>query len=103
MNWMNVALEQEFAEGSWRVVHIDNVSIMVLRVDGEFYAMKDECTHDGSPLSDGELEGCEMICPWHGARFDVRNGHVLAPPAYEDVPVYPVRVIDGMVQVTISP
>lgn len=98
-NWIDVATVQEFKPGTWRVVDVDGTEVMVFNLDGQFYAIQDVCTHDGGTLSDGEMEGCEIICPRHGARFDIRTGEVTAPPAYEDVQTFPVRVENGMVQV----
>lgn len=59
--------------------------------DGEVFAFRDECTHDDSPLDDGEVEHCQITCAAHGARFDLRTGAVIDPPAVEDLEVYPVR------------
>ena len=61
---------------------------------GRYYAIDDTCTHRGGPLSEGEVDGTTVTCPWHGARFDVRNGTVLNPPAAKGVCSYSVRV-DG--------
>ena len=66
--------------------------IVVINVDGEFYAVEDVCTHDGGPLGEGKLEGCQLVCPRHGARFDVRTGAALTMPAFEPAPTYEVRV-----------
>lgn len=67
-------------------------TVVVFNVDGNYYAIADICTHDGGPLADGELEGCEIICPRHGARFDIRTGEALTMPAVVDVDSYEVRV-----------
>ena len=67
---------------------------MVCNVDGEYYAVHDECTHECFPLSEGSLDGHTVTCMLHGASFDVRTGDVLAPPAYESLRLYRVRV-DG--------
>jgi 3-phenylpropionate/trans-cinnamate dioxygenase ferredoxin subunit len=98
-DWINVAPANEIQVGDWRLVDLEDVQVIVFNCDGEFFAIADICTHDGGTLSDGEIEGCEIICPRHGARFDIRSGAVTAPPAYEDLPTFPVRVVDGMVQV----
>lgn len=99
--WLNVCKTSDLPEGSWRCVPTDQESILVFNYQGQYYAIADVCTHDGSPLTGGHLQGCEMICPRHGARFDIRTGAVTAPPAYEDVPTYPVRVEKGVVQVRV--
>lgn len=97
--WTDVAPADDIAPGTWRTVDIDDVEIAVINVDGRFYAIEDMCTHDGGELASGEVEGDEVICPRHGARFNIRTGAVTAPPAYEDVYAFPVRVHDGKVQV----
>jgi 3-phenylpropionate/trans-cinnamate dioxygenase ferredoxin subunit len=74
---------------------------VVFNIAGNFFAIGDVCTHDDGPLGDGELDGYQVICPRHGARFDVRNGKAMALPAVMDTPSYPVRVIDGKIEVGI--
>lgn len=98
-SWYNVASVAEFKPNTWRLVDIEDFAVMVFNIAGKYHAIQDICTHDGGTLSDGDLEGCEIICPRHGARFDVRTGEVTAPPAYEDIQTFPVRVENGMVQV----
>jgi 3-phenylpropionate/trans-cinnamate dioxygenase ferredoxin component len=97
--WVDVAKAEEFPAGTSVTVDLDNGVVAVFNVNGEFHAIEDLCTHDGGDLASGDLEGDEIVCPRHGARFNVRTGEVLAPPAYEDVRTFPVRVQDGMVQV----
>ncbi len=63
------------------------------------YAIENICPHDGGILTGGTVEGDVVICPRHGARFCIRTGKVLAPPAYEDVVVFPVRIQAGVAQV----
>ena len=99
--WIDVAPAADIASGSWRTVDAGDVEIVVVNVDGRFYAVEDQCTHDGGNLAGGRVEGCEIICPRHGARFDLRTGDVTAPPAYEPIETFPVRVSDGMVQIQI--
>lgn len=64
-----------------------------------YYAIEDMCTHDGGELASGAVEGDEVVCPRHGARFCIKSGKALTPPAYEDVHSFPVRVENGVVQV----
>ena len=82
---------REFVVGEWRV--------LVCNVGGELYAVEDVCPHDRGPLGQGRLRGAVIECPRHGARFDVRDGSVKAPPAVRPVPCLPVRVVDGQVTV----
>ena len=98
-DWVDVAAVDELETGGVIVVDVDGTEVAVFNIDGEFYALADVCTHDGGTLADGTVEGHEIECPRHGARFDIRTGKVTAPPAYEDVTTYPVRVFNGMVQV----
>ena len=98
-DWVDVAPVDEFAPGTYRVVEIDDAMIAVFNLEGEFYAIEDVCTHDYSTLTGGDVEGAEIICPRHGARFDIRTGEALTPPAYEPVATLPVRVENGVVQV----
>jgi 3-phenylpropionate/trans-cinnamate dioxygenase ferredoxin subunit len=98
-DWVNVAPAQELLPGTWRVVDVEGALIAVFNLDGQFYAIEDVCTHDGGVLTGGEIEGEVIVCPRHGAKFSIKTGAVLAPPAYESIETFPVRVEDGMVQV----
>ena len=97
--WIDVAGASEIPPGTWRTVDIDGTDVAVFNLDGAWYAIEDVCTHDGGILTGGEVEDDVIVCPRHGARFSIRTGEVLAPPAYEDVPTFPVRVEAGIVQV----
>jgi len=98
-DWVDVAAVDEVESGSVILVDLNGAEVAVFNIGGEFYALADVCTHDGGTLADGTVEGHEIECPRHGARFDIRTGKVTAPPACEDVTAYPVRVISGRVQV----
>jgi 3-phenylpropionate/trans-cinnamate dioxygenase ferredoxin subunit len=73
--------------------------IAVARSGEEFFAVEDICTHDGAELTGGAVEGAEIVCPRHGARFCLRTGRALTPPAYEPIRVFETRVTDGHVWV----
>jgi 3-phenylpropionate/trans-cinnamate dioxygenase ferredoxin subunit len=98
-DWVNVAEEEELPPGAFKCVDIDDVLVAVFNLDGEYHAIENVCSHEYAELTDGELEGNEIICPLHGARFDIRTGEALTPPAYEPVAKLPVRVDGGVVQV----
>jgi 3-phenylpropionate/trans-cinnamate dioxygenase ferredoxin subunit len=91
----------EVPPGTARVFPVGDREIAVCNVDGEFYAIDNVCSHDEGPLDQGEVIGCEIECPRHGARFDVRNGKVTAPPAFLPVDVFPVRVEGDAVEVDV--
>jgi 3-phenylpropionate/trans-cinnamate dioxygenase ferredoxin subunit len=97
MNWTRVCATHELLAGEHRVVDADGVAIAVFNVDGDLYAVEDLCTHDGGELAGGPLHGTEVECPRHGARFDLRSGAALCPPAYAAIAKFPVRVEDGAV------
>lgn len=103
MDWIEVAPAGSLAPGEHRVVDVDGIDVAVFNIDGQYLAIQDTCTHDGTEIASGDLEGCEIVCPRHGARFCLRTGKVLAPPAYEDIDTYPVRVADGRIQVGSQP
>lgn len=92
---------EQLGDGRMRRVTVQGQNLVIVRQGDEFYALADRCTHENYALSDGFLESGKIGCPMHGATFDLRSGTVLTPPAYEDVAVYPVRVINGMVEVEI--
>jgi len=98
-DWVNVARLAEFPVDTRRMLEVDGVAIAVFHLEEGFYAIENVCTHDGGELASGELVGCEITCPRHGARFDLRNGVVTAPPAYEAVAVLPLRVDGEWLQV----
>ncbi len=74
------------------VFEVNGHFIVLIHLDGEFYALDDTCTHDGGPLGDGELEGFQLICPRHGARFDVRTGQALTMPAVSATTAHEIEV-----------
>jgi 3-phenylpropionate/trans-cinnamate dioxygenase ferredoxin subunit len=98
-DWVDVAAIEGFPAGAVRSVEVDGAQVAVFNLDGTCYAIEDICPHDGGFLTGGAVEGDVVICPRHGARFCIRTGKVLAPPAYEDVVVFPVRIEAGVVQV----
>jgi 3-phenylpropionate/trans-cinnamate dioxygenase ferredoxin subunit len=98
-DFVTVAQASELSPGERMIVQVGRTWVAVFNVDGQFYAIQDICTHDGGPLAEGKLFGCEIECPRHGARFDLRDGRVTAPPALVPVPVYDVRLQDGQIQV----
>jgi nitrite reductase/ring-hydroxylating ferredoxin subunit len=101
MAFTKVATIKEIPSGQAKKVTAGNRQIALFNVEGTFYAIDDTCTHRGGPLSEGELEGKEITCPWHGARFDVSTGTHLSPPAPRDVTSYKVQVVGEDVQVDV--
>ncbi len=98
-DWTDVAALEDLPAGTWRSLDVDGTAVAVFNVDGTLYAIEDVCTHDGGILTGGSIEHDVIVCPRHGARVSIRTGEVLGPPAYEDVPTFPVRVAAGRVEV----
>ncbi|MCU0488203.1 MAG: non-heme iron oxygenase ferredoxin subunit [Anaerolineales bacterium] len=97
--FVDVAAANELPRGGRFFVEIDDLPIVVFNIGGQIFAIGDVCTHDDGPLGDGELTGFEISCPRHGASFDVRSGKVISLPAIVDIPAYPVRIVDGQIQI----
>lgn len=96
-----VADISEVPNGQRIFLSIGEENIVVFNIAGKLFAMGDVCTHDGGPLGEGELDGYQVICPRHGARFDVRTGKALTLPAVVDAPYYPVRINGSEIEVGI--
>ncbi|MDQ6966605.1 MAG: non-heme iron oxygenase ferredoxin subunit [Mariprofundaceae bacterium] len=100
--WIDAAAQAELEPGARRVVETEIGPIAVFNLDGELYAIADVCTHDGGELASGKCEGDQIICPRHGARFCIRDGRALTPPAFENIEIFPLRINSGIVQVDID-
>jgi 3-phenylpropionate/trans-cinnamate dioxygenase ferredoxin subunit len=100
--WIDVARIDELTPGNRKIIMTDVAEIAVFNLDGEFFAIEDVCTHDGGELASGVCDGDQIICPRHGARFCIRSGKVLTPPAYEDIETFPVRIDQGVIQIDIE-
>lgn len=74
-------------------------TLALFQIDGAVYALDDTCPHRGGPLSDGDVQDCIVSCPWHNARFDLRNGAALGPLTTTAVRTYATRIVDGVVEV----
>lgn len=93
--WVNVGRADEVGPGQKKTFEADGIMVVVVNLGGEYFCVEDVCTHDGGPLGEGELDDGQLVCPRHGARFDVRTGDALSLPAFEPVATYQVKVQDG--------
>jgi 3-phenylpropionate/trans-cinnamate dioxygenase ferredoxin subunit len=91
----------EEVEGKGTLVEVEGNRIALFNLDGEVLAIDDTCTHEGGPLSEGTVQGDQVVCPWHGSRFSIVSGEAQALPAMEDVASYKVRVTDDDVEVEV--
>jgi nitrite reductase/ring-hydroxylating ferredoxin subunit len=101
MAFTKVASTQEIPAGKSKQVTVNGRTLGIFNVNGTFYAIDDTCTHRGGPLNEGEIEGNTVICPWHGAHFDLATGANLSPPAPKGVTAYKVHVVGDEVQVDV--
>lgn len=99
--FVKVAKTDEVSPGQARLVEVGGKEIALFNVAGSFHAIDNNCTHVGGPLCEGEINGVEVTCPWHGAAFDVTTGQVLGPPAGEPVSRYNVRVEGSEVEIEV--
>ncbi len=100
--WVRVAGLDDCAVGQLKGVMADGVSVVLANVDGKMCALEDRCSHEEFPLSDGELDGQDVICIYHGARFDACTGQRKALPAVLPVRSFPVEVRDGDIYVDVG-
>jgi 3-phenylpropionate/trans-cinnamate dioxygenase ferredoxin component len=101
-HWVKVAAEAECPVGGLKGVVADGTPVVLANVDGKICALLDRCSHEDYPLSDGELEGDQVICIYHGARFEACTGARKALPAIRPVQSYPVEIRDGDVYVDVG-
>lgn len=101
IEYIEIAPVSELSNGGRLFVELGDKPMVIFNIAGQFFAIGDVCTHDDGPLGDGLLEGDHIVCPRHGAEFDVRTGQAVQMPAVVDIPAYPVRVVDGKIYVGI--
>ena len=97
--FVEIAPIGDIPNGERLFVEIEGKAIVIFNIAGQFFAIGDVCSHDDGPVGEGDLEGYTITCPRHGAEFDIRTGKVMQMPAVVDIPAYPVRVVDGMINI----
>jgi nitrite reductase/ring-hydroxylating ferredoxin subunit len=100
-NLIEVAKTDEIKPGEGKLIEVEGQEIALFNCNGNYYAIDNTCTHQGGPLCEGDLEGNKVICPWHGAEFDIKTGNVLGPPAEESVKSYRVQVDGDSIRIEI--
>lgn len=100
-DFYEIAPLSELPNGERLFVEIGDIPIAIFNIADSLYAVKDQCSHEDFEIGEGDLDGHELACPHHGARFDMRSGKALTLPAVEDIPVYPVRVREGVIEIGI--
>jgi nitrite reductase/ring-hydroxylating ferredoxin subunit/uncharacterized membrane protein len=97
--YVPVLAEADLPEGEMRKVEVQNVPVLLVRRQGDVFALANTCSHQGGPLAEGKLEGDVVQCPWHGSRFCIRDGSVVDGPATFPQPCFEARVRDGQIEV----
>ena len=94
----------EIPQGSMQAKVLEGREIVICHTrEGGVFALDNICTHAHARMCEGRLRATRLVCPLHGASFDVRDGRVLGPPAVVPLPTYPVRVVDGVIEVALEP
>ena len=100
-SYIKAAKVGELSESSSKLVEINGTKIALVRAQEKYYALANDCTHVGGPMCEGPVIGEQIICPWHGATFNFKTGHVTAGPARGDLTCYAVRVVDEDIEIEI--
>ena len=98
VEFIEIAPVEELPNGERLFVEIEGKPIVIFNIAGQFFSIGDVCSHDDGPVGEGDIEGDNIVCPRHGAEFEIRTGKAVQLPAVVDIPAYPVRVVDGMIQ-----
>ena len=101
VEYIEIAPVSDLTNGERLFVEVEGKSLVIFNIAGQFYAIGDICSHDDGPVGEGDLEGYNIVCPRHGGEFDIRTGQAVQMPAVVDIPAYPVKIVDGMIQVGI--
>jgi 3-phenylpropionate/trans-cinnamate dioxygenase ferredoxin subunit len=97
--WIDVGAADKVREDRTFCAEVEGFPVVIARCGNEFYAMEDRCTHDGESFAAADVEECEIICPRHFARFCLKTGEALSPPAYEPARTFKVRIENGRILV----
>jgi len=101
VEYVEIAPASELPNGEKLFLEVGGRAIVIFNIADQLFAIGDICTHDNGSLGDGDLEGYNVVCPRHGAEFDVKTGKAVQLPAVVDIPAYPVKIDDGMILVGI--
>jgi 3-phenylpropionate/trans-cinnamate dioxygenase ferredoxin subunit len=101
VEFVEIAPASELPSGERLFVELGDKPIVIFNIASQLFAIGDVCSHDDGPLGDGDVEGYNVVCPRHGAEFDIRTGQAMQMPAVIDIPAYPVQVRDGTIFVGI--
>jgi 3-phenylpropionate/trans-cinnamate dioxygenase ferredoxin subunit len=95
VKWIDAGPSEALHDGQALSLAVGRRMIAIARSGDEYFAVEDVCTHDGAELTGGAIEGAQIVCPRHGARFCLRTGQALTPPAYEPIRVFDIKIEGG--------
>ncbi|WDI42370.1 non-heme iron oxygenase ferredoxin subunit [Bremerella sp. P1] len=98
-DFVRVAALSEIPDPGKEVFEVDDRFVIVIHAGGQVYCLDDVCTHDDGPLGEGDLEGYEIECPRHGAKFDIRTGKATLMPATQPTQVHEAKIEAGDIYV----
>lgn len=101
-HFTRVAAVEDIAEKTFKCFAVDNVAIAVARFRDEYFAVENRCSHALATFDEGRMRGYRLMCPLHGATFDIRDGSATGAPATRPIPTYPLRLVDGYIEVDVS-
>lgn len=101
VEFVEIAPASELPNGERLFIEAEGKSIVIFNIADQLFAIGDICSHDDGPVGEGDIEGYNVVCPRHGGEFDIRTGKAVQLPVVEDIPAYPVRVVDGMIRLGI--
>lgn len=87
--------------GGMRTCVVEGRELVICHTREGVFALDNTCTHAYARLCEGRLRATRLVCPLHGASFDIRDGRVLGPPAEVPLATYAVRVVDGAIEVAL--
>ena len=99
--FIEIAKTCEIAPGEAKMVEVEGEKIAIFNLEGDYYAIDNTCPHARGPLSEGEVKGEEVICPWHGSEFNIKTGEALRPPARRGVKSYKVQVEGSIIKIEV--
>jgi nitrite reductase/ring-hydroxylating ferredoxin subunit len=97
--FVEVAKKSEIPENGAIGVEVQGKRLALVNISGHIYALDDDCPHEGGPLSEGQIVGEEIECPWHSSHFNIKTGRVTMDPATKDLTTYRVRPVGDAVEV----
>lgn len=100
--YVAVAYVSTFPQSGRMSLELDDRYLLLVRIGQDYFCLDDVCTHDGGPLGEGELDGHCLVCPRHGARFDVRSGQAVTMPATEPTTTHQVRVVGDQILIKLG-